>query len=262
MAGKVVHVEIGAADTDRAQGFWSGVFGWEVGPPMSPEMDYRMFQTAEDEGGAIFARGRAGASPGLPRHRQHRRFDAQKSASSAAKRATRRRCRATAGSPPAGTPRETRSASGRATGRRRSDRILLRPTRPREDRARGARSATAGASRQPPSRCDPTARSIQTVNAGSARRLRRAPVDDAQRLALAARDAAGRPDPRRARSARARRRAAPRRAHRAARRRLALARSASTVSSSRRPGRRRPAGNAARARASRAAPARSPRGRR
>ena len=46
MAGKVVHVEIGAADTDRAQGFWSGVFGWEVGPPMSPEMDYRMFQSA------------------------------------------------------------------------------------------------------------------------------------------------------------------------------------------------------------------------
>ena len=53
MAGKVVHVEIPAADADRAQGFWSGVFGWEVAPPMSPEMDYRMFQTAEDQGGAI-----------------------------------------------------------------------------------------------------------------------------------------------------------------------------------------------------------------
>jgi predicted enzyme related to lactoylglutathione lyase len=55
MAGKVVHVEIGAADVDRAQGFWSGVFGWEVGPPMSPEMDYRMFQSADDQGGAILA---------------------------------------------------------------------------------------------------------------------------------------------------------------------------------------------------------------
>ena len=55
MAGKLVHVEIGAADADRAQGFWSGVFGWQVGPPMSPEMDYRMFQTAEDQGGAISA---------------------------------------------------------------------------------------------------------------------------------------------------------------------------------------------------------------
>jgi uncharacterized protein len=60
MAGKVVHVEIAAADADRAQGFWSGVFGWEVGPPMSPEMDYRMFQTSEDSGGAIVA----GAEPG------------------------------------------------------------------------------------------------------------------------------------------------------------------------------------------------------
>jgi predicted enzyme related to lactoylglutathione lyase len=48
-----VHVEIGAADTDRAQSFYSGVFGWEIGPPMSPEMDYRMFQTGENEGGAI-----------------------------------------------------------------------------------------------------------------------------------------------------------------------------------------------------------------
>lgn len=54
MTGKLVHVEIGAADADRAQGFWSGVFGWEVGPPMSPEMDYRMFRTGEDQGGAIF----------------------------------------------------------------------------------------------------------------------------------------------------------------------------------------------------------------
>jgi uncharacterized protein len=53
MAGRVVHVEIGAENADRAQSFYSGVFGWEVGPPMSPEMDYRMFQTGENEGGAI-----------------------------------------------------------------------------------------------------------------------------------------------------------------------------------------------------------------
>ena len=53
MPGKIVHVEINAADAERAQGFWSGVFGWEIGPPMSPEMDYRLFQTAEDSGGAI-----------------------------------------------------------------------------------------------------------------------------------------------------------------------------------------------------------------
>ena len=55
MAGRVVHVEIGAADADRAQSFYSGVFGWQIGPPMSPEMDYRMFQSAPDQGGAITA---------------------------------------------------------------------------------------------------------------------------------------------------------------------------------------------------------------
>ncbi len=60
MAGRVVHMEIGAADSDRAQQFYSGVFGWEIGPPMSPEMDYRMFQTGENEGGAITAMGTPG----------------------------------------------------------------------------------------------------------------------------------------------------------------------------------------------------------
>src|SRR5436305_11599972 len=60
MAGKLVHVEIDAADSERAQGFYSGVFGWEIGPPMSPEMDYRMFRTGENEGGAITATGAPG----------------------------------------------------------------------------------------------------------------------------------------------------------------------------------------------------------
>jgi uncharacterized protein len=55
MAGKLVHVEIKAADIDRAQGFYSGVFGWEIGGPMSPEMDYRLFQTGEDQGGGLYA---------------------------------------------------------------------------------------------------------------------------------------------------------------------------------------------------------------
>ena len=72
MAGSVVHVEIGAEDTDRAQRFYSGVFGWEIGPPMSPEMDYRMFQTGEEPGGAIRHRTTAATSR-LPRHRRHRR---------------------------------------------------------------------------------------------------------------------------------------------------------------------------------------------
>ena len=77
MAGKVVHVEIGAADTDRAQGFWSGVFGWEVGPPMSPEMDYRMFQSAEDQGGAIVATEQQGNITVYFDTRRHRRVARQ-----------------------------------------------------------------------------------------------------------------------------------------------------------------------------------------
>ncbi len=55
MAGKLVHVEIKAADVDRAQGFWSGVFGWEIAPSGIPGMDYRLFQTGDDQGGGLMA---------------------------------------------------------------------------------------------------------------------------------------------------------------------------------------------------------------
>ena len=139
MAGKVVHVEIGAADADRAQGFWSGVFGWEVGPPMSPEVDYRMFQTAEDQGGAIVG----GKEPGpLTVYFDTPDIDASiakvraagaviAAGENAAGRATRRRCRATAGSPPAATPKGTRSASGREANLRRS--YVPRRSRTRSD---------------------------------------------------------------------------------------------------------------------------------
>ena len=60
MAGKLVHVEINAADMDRAQGFWGGVFGWQIGPSQMPDYDYRMFQSGDDQGG--------GLQPGDPGH--------------------------------------------------------------------------------------------------------------------------------------------------------------------------------------------------
>jgi predicted enzyme related to lactoylglutathione lyase len=60
MPGKLVHVEIKAGDVDRAQGFWSGVFGWEISPSGMPGMDYRLFQTGEDQGGGLMA-GEAGS---------------------------------------------------------------------------------------------------------------------------------------------------------------------------------------------------------
>jgi predicted enzyme related to lactoylglutathione lyase len=60
MAGKMVHVEIVAADADRAAGFWSGVFGWEIGGSAMEGMDYRLFRSAEDQGGAVYP----GENPG------------------------------------------------------------------------------------------------------------------------------------------------------------------------------------------------------
>jgi uncharacterized protein len=53
MAGEVVHVEFPAADADRAQRFWSGLFGWQFGPSVMEEFDYRMAQTGPAAGAAI-----------------------------------------------------------------------------------------------------------------------------------------------------------------------------------------------------------------
>src|SRR5258707_291879 len=53
MAGKIVHFEVPSADADRASAFYSGLFGYEIGPSMMEGMEYRMFQQAEDQGGAI-----------------------------------------------------------------------------------------------------------------------------------------------------------------------------------------------------------------
>ena len=55
MAGQIVHVEFLAEDVDRAQRFWSGLFGWNFGDSGMPGMDYRMAQTGEQSGAAIYA---------------------------------------------------------------------------------------------------------------------------------------------------------------------------------------------------------------
>ena len=114
MAGEVVHIEFVAEDADRAQRFWNGVFGWEFGDSGMPEMDYRMAQTGEGSGAAIYA----GENPGHPKYY----FDtADIDASSArvrelgGRRRLSRRCRGTAGSPPARTARATSSTCGRPT---------------------------------------------------------------------------------------------------------------------------------------------------
>jgi predicted enzyme related to lactoylglutathione lyase len=55
MAGEIVHFEVPAGDVDRAVAFWSGLFGWEIGPSMSEEFEYRMFQSSPGQGGAVMA---------------------------------------------------------------------------------------------------------------------------------------------------------------------------------------------------------------
>ena len=54
MPGKIVHFELVAADADRATAFWSGLFPWQVGESTMEGFDYRMFQTGDDQGGAIY----------------------------------------------------------------------------------------------------------------------------------------------------------------------------------------------------------------
>ena len=54
MAGEVVHIEFPAEDADRAQRFWSGLFGWQFQPSSMPDMDYRMGQASGNAGAAVF----------------------------------------------------------------------------------------------------------------------------------------------------------------------------------------------------------------
>jgi uncharacterized protein len=63
--GRVIHFEIQAADPDRAERFYTSVFGWAVQPVGGP-MDYRLLTTGADGttgiNGAILRRG--GGEPG------------------------------------------------------------------------------------------------------------------------------------------------------------------------------------------------------
>jgi predicted enzyme related to lactoylglutathione lyase len=56
----VTHYEISVSDADRAQRFWSGLFGWEFGPSVMPDGEYRMAQTGENAGAALSSYGEPG----------------------------------------------------------------------------------------------------------------------------------------------------------------------------------------------------------
>jgi len=64
MAGEIVHIEFPAANVDRAQGFWSGLFGWEFGGSAMEGFDYRMAQTGPDVGAAVMQ----SEEPGRPNY--------------------------------------------------------------------------------------------------------------------------------------------------------------------------------------------------
>ena len=53
-SGEIVHVEFPSADADRAQRFWSGLFGWSFEDSGMPGMDYRIGQADEQIGVAVF----------------------------------------------------------------------------------------------------------------------------------------------------------------------------------------------------------------
>ena len=53
MAGEVVHVEFPSEDIERAQSFWSGLFGWAFADSGMPGIEYRMAQVSETSGAAL-----------------------------------------------------------------------------------------------------------------------------------------------------------------------------------------------------------------
>jgi len=54
MSGEIVHIEFPSEDADRAARFWQGLFGWKFADSGMPGMDYRMAQTGDSGGAAIF----------------------------------------------------------------------------------------------------------------------------------------------------------------------------------------------------------------
>jgi predicted enzyme related to lactoylglutathione lyase len=61
MAGKLVHFEIPAEDSDRAKTFYSSVLGWSFGDSAMPGMNYFMTEAGGQPGGAVYSM--EGASP-------------------------------------------------------------------------------------------------------------------------------------------------------------------------------------------------------
>ena len=53
MTGDIVHFELPAENADRAQQFWTTLWGWQFQDSGMPGMDYRMAQASDTLGAAI-----------------------------------------------------------------------------------------------------------------------------------------------------------------------------------------------------------------
>jgi predicted enzyme related to lactoylglutathione lyase len=62
-SGEIVHVEFPSVDADRAQRFWSGLFGWSFEDSGMSDMDYRIARTGEQMGAAVFPSEKATGYP-------------------------------------------------------------------------------------------------------------------------------------------------------------------------------------------------------
>jgi predicted enzyme related to lactoylglutathione lyase len=54
MAGQMVHIEIPAADPEKAQQFWSGLFEWQFQAFEGSPTPYLMTRISDASGGAIY----------------------------------------------------------------------------------------------------------------------------------------------------------------------------------------------------------------
>ena len=63
MAGKPVHVEIGASDPGRAVEFYRELFGWQFQQFEGSPTPYHMTQLSETTGGAVFESSDGPATP-------------------------------------------------------------------------------------------------------------------------------------------------------------------------------------------------------
>ncbi|MGA9760908.1 MAG: VOC family protein [Gaiellaceae bacterium] len=61
--GDIVHIEFPSTDADRAQRFWSGLFGWKFEDSGMMEMDYRIARISEQAGVAVFPSEKAAGYP-------------------------------------------------------------------------------------------------------------------------------------------------------------------------------------------------------